>query len=187
MEQPCTCQWIRMKLSNIFKTRNAISEYRIHLLNTIKLITLKITELSFQNFRTFKDTEHLTGIAKNNYLIGPNGTGKSNIFRGIQLLKDIFVKSYTLEISDYFDCNNTEKLVVSVTLELTEQERDSIIHSMPKPYDELDLQGTTILKDVRYEVTFRKSAIVNEIFSIRNHLNNFETQIRPTDGRCPNF
>ena len=29
---------------------------------------MKITELSFQNFRTFNDPENLTGIAKNNYL-----------------------------------------------------------------------------------------------------------------------
>ena len=142
---------------------------------------MKITELSFQNFRTFNDPENLTSIAKNNYLIGPNGTGKSNIFSGIQLLKGIFLGSYTLKTNDYFDCNNTAKLVVSVTLELTEYERDRIIPSIPKLDDEPDLLDTHILKHVRYEVTFRKSAIVNEIFSIRNHSNNFETQIRPVD------
>lgn len=142
---------------------------------------MKITELSFQNFRTFKDTQNLTGIVKNNYLIGPNSAGKSNIFRGIELLKKVFTDQYQPNLSDYFDSDNTKNLVVSVTLELSESDKADIIQSVSKSDNEINLQGTTILKDIRYEVTFNTDKKVNEIFSIRNHLDSFETKIESLD------
>jgi len=46
-----------------------------------------IKEVSFENFRSFKDRTSIKELSKVNIFIGPNGAGKSNILLGLKYLQ----------------------------------------------------------------------------------------------------
>ncbi|KKL74408.1 hypothetical protein LCGC14_2065190 [marine sediment metagenome] len=81
---------------------------------------MKIKEINIKNFRGIEDLS-LT-ISNFTVLIGKNGVGKSSILHALNFFKE---QKYKLKIQDYYKCDLSKKIEVSLTFfNLSEVEKD---------------------------------------------------------------
>ena len=90
---------------------------------------MNISSITFKNFKTFRDEETFGDTKKINFLIGPNGVGKTNVLTGINKINDLFKGTNSLQDSDCFDKNGKE-MFLSITFNLSDKERTQIADSM---------------------------------------------------------
>ena len=81
---------------------------------------MKIKEINIKNFRGIEDLS-LT-ISNFTVLIGKNGVGKSSILHALNFFKE---QKYKLKIQDYYKCDLSKKIEVSLTFfNLSEVEKE---------------------------------------------------------------
>ena len=124
---------------------------------------MKISSLSFKNFKTFRDEESFTEIKDINFIIGPNGVGKTNVRIGLETIKAMFYGS-SIPTQNSFDKNN-EEIVLSITFKLTKNERRQILMSVNM--DPAD-NSEKYLQYVRYSVWHEANTKIRESISVDN-------------------
>jgi AAA15 family ATPase/GTPase len=90
---------------------------------------VRITTLSLQSFRSFKEGTDFTNLKEVNVLIGPNQAGKSNVIEALRLLRSLAnrdgetVRPFTNYV---FDQSIKNKIVVDIALRLSQEEKNKI-------------------------------------------------------------
>ena len=122
---------------------------------------MKISSLSFKNFKTFRDEESFVEIKDINFIIGPNGVGKTNVRIGLETIKKMFYGSQ-IPAQSSFD-KNDEEVILSITFKLTKNERRQILVSVN--VDPTD-NSEKYLQYVRYSVWYEANMKTRESISI---------------------
>lgn len=86
-----------------------------------------IHKLEFENLYSYSDGNSLE-LSNNNIIVGPNNSGKSNIFRIMKLLQNSFSGNYSLEDSELFPNTSTAFLEMNITL--SPEESDLLLKHM---------------------------------------------------------
>ena len=144
---------------------------------------MKISSLSFKNFKTFRDEESFAEIKDVNFIIGPNGVGKTNVRIGLETIKKMFYGSQ-IPAQSSFD-KNDEEAVLSITFKLTKNERRQILVSVnmdPTNNSEKYLQY------VRYSVWYKANMKSRESISVDSiHEGLREGIVLIYNGNTPQF
>ena len=122
---------------------------------------MKLSSLSFKNFKTFRDEESFAEIKDINFIIGPNGVGKTNVKIGLEAIKNMFYGSQ-IPAQSSFD-KNDEESILSITFKLTKNERRQTLVSVNM--DPAD-NSEKYLQYVRYSVWCEANMKTRESISI---------------------
>ena len=122
---------------------------------------MKISSLSFKNFKTFRDEGSFVEIKDTNFIIGPNGVGKTNVRIGLETIKEAFYGSQ-IPAQSSFD-KNEEEVVLSITFKLTKKERRQILTSVKMDFTD---NSEKYLQYVRYSVWHEANMKIRESISI---------------------
>ena len=122
---------------------------------------MKISSLSFKNFKTFRDEGSFAEIKDINFIIGPNGVGKTNVRIGLETIKEAFYGSQ-IPAQSSFD-KNEEEVVLSITFKLTKKERRQILMSVKMDFTD---NSEKYLQYVRYSVWHEANMKIRESISI---------------------
>ena len=141
------------------------------ILKTNKCQTLtpdvEISSISFKNFKTFQDQETFAETKKLNFLIGPNGVGKTNVWNGVNKIKDLFNGKAGLDRNDHFDKNDKE-VFLSLTFKLSADERRKIIGTM----NSITIPEKFLWR-IKYDVQCDTKRKIKEFLSIDNDSDKF--------------
>ncbi len=146
---------------------------------------MKLRELKFKNFKSFKDETRLENLKNFTILIGPNNTGKSNVIKVLEFLNQLSrneIPNFSGIIHDRTQTN----LFISVRLELTVEERQKIINILRRDdhsFSNIDLSNGTIFKFIEYDIEINNKEYVAENLFIANNKNEL---IQITKGRRQN-
>lgn len=123
-----------------------------------------IHKLKFENLYSYSDGNSLE-LSNNNIIVGPNNSGKSNIFRIIKLLQNSFSGNYSLEDSELFTNTSTAFLEMSITL--SPEESDLLLKHMSfyyaknntsRYYEFQNFENISkLFRDVVIRLTWKKS------------------------------
>lgn len=86
-----------------------------------------INKLEFENLYSYSEGNSLE-LSKNHIIVGPNNSGKSNIFRIIKLLQNAFSGNHSLSDSEIFPNASTAFLNMDITL--SSDESDMLVKHM---------------------------------------------------------
>ena len=144
---------------------------------------MKISSLSFKNFKTFRDKESFAEIKDVNFIIGPNGVGKTNVRIGLETIKKMFYGSQ-MPAQSSFD-KNDEEAVLSITFKLTKNERRQILVSVNM--DPTD-NSEKYLQYVMYSVWHEANTKIRESISVDSIHGGFrEGIVLIYNGNTPQF
>ena len=148
------------------------------ILKTNKCQTLnsdvEISSISFKNFKTFQDQETFAETKKLNFLIGPNGVGKTNVWKGVNKIKELFNGRRNLVRNDHFDKNDKE-IHLSLTFKLSASERRKIIGTM----NSITIPEKFLWR-IKYSVQCDTKRKINEFLSIDSGSGEFLTCLTVT-------
>jgi predicted ATP-dependent endonuclease of OLD family len=144
--------------------------------------TLKIEEITIQNFRSYRDAQKIEHLSSINAFVGPNGTGKSNVLETLKLLKRLNEKDdlgvYTEMV---FDRNPNSEIIISLQFMLSNSEREKIITALFKKNEAIDiecLKKTPFFTTLLYSVTIIEKGIKYESIESPNILKDQITILR---------
>ena len=122
---------------------------------------MKVSSLSFTNFKTFQEEEVFTNLKNINYLIGPNGVGKTNVWLGLEAIKNLFNGLKTLARNNFFD-KNDKTICLSITFKLTETEREQILNMINDAANIPDI----FMQHIKYSVCCSVKEKISEVIFI---------------------
>jgi len=136
---------------------------------------MKLIELSFENFRSFKQVK-ITNFKQINFFIGQNGVGKSNIFEGFKILQNILQDNFQSIPSYYFDKKSDTNLTFEFIIELSIDERQKILQGLinKQPGIKIDLNTEEIVKQIKFKISFKENKIITQILNVTNSLGSFQ-------------
>ena len=151
-----------------------------------------IKEVSFENFRSFKDRTSIKELSKVNVFIGPNGAGKSNILLGLKYLQ-VLLRGQTPRPFDemVFDKDTNRFIRIEVCFKTDENDRLNWINSLFKQNRQVkldEIQKTEFLKEIIYEIKISKGGVESEEIKIMQGDGKFVTILKGTaKGRVIEF
>ncbi len=86
-----------------------------------------IHKLEFENLYSYSNGNSLE-LSNNNIIVGPNNSGKSNIFRIIKLLQNVLSENHSLGDSELF--SNTSTAFLEIDMTLSSDESDMLVKHM---------------------------------------------------------
>src|SRR5688500_854029 len=131
---------------------------------------MKLNSITLQNFRSFKN-EWILRLKNLNFLIGSNGSGKSNVIEAIKLLNGLAIGSPYRPIKDLsFDRSLEKRVVVEVELELTIKERRLIVSFLNKipSFADMNYEKEKTFQILKYRVELDQTARFAEQLSVWN-------------------
>jgi len=125
-----------------------------------------IEEISFENFRSFKDRIVISGLSKVNVFIGPNSAGKSNILMGLKYLQQLLRGSGQRSFEEMvFDRDPKQFIGIEIRLKTDENDRLNWINSLFKRNQQIkldEIKKTEFLKRIIYKVKISRRGVESE-------------------------
>lgn len=137
---------------------------------------MKLRELTVCNFRSIKEPISFKKINDFTILVGPNNAGKSNILKVLQFLNRLSRNDPPGSFLEFLHDRTNSNLVIEVILELSNDERQSIINSMKDIdhiFTNIDLDKHSIFKYITYKIEIDAQDYVSELLSITNNKDEF--------------
>ena len=133
---------------------------------------LRLSNMVFKNFKSYKSTQALRQIKDLTVLIGPNNSGKSNIINVARLYSDLVKNrlngSYLIELSPLF-FESSEPIQIELEFVLGKPERKAILDSLDiEPRLINVLETSTFLNRLRHSVEIQVVGVTSESLSISN-------------------
>lgn len=127
---------------------------------------MKLRRISFENFRSFKETADLGLIKPISSFVGSNNAGKSNILEIFSFLRRMIEHNWSRSFGELSFDRNKKPIKLEIEFELDDVDRSRIISSIPTPntITNIDLSTEDIFQFVKYQ------ALIGELRCIEEHL-----------------
>ena len=131
---------------------------------------MKIQSISLTNFRSYRETQIFENLSNVNTFIGPNASGKSNVFEALKWVQAMVSKSTSKPFAELsFDRNPDAEIRLSLVYYLSEEEREKILESFKMDNDKKkNAKGSNFLKNLRHSITLIAAGIKDEELRISN-------------------
>lgn len=134
---------------------------------------MKILNISIENFLSFKEKIELNDIKPLTIFVGPNNAGKSNILKALEIINKIARNDFPNNWDGLIFDKKDNKATLEIALELSNEERQEIIHSMhgiDHMFNHKDLSTDPLFRCVVYRLEFGSRGITSEQLYILNSL-----------------
>ena len=92
---------------------------------------MRFHKITFENFRSFEDSTNLDEIKSFTSFVGSNNSGKSNVLEILLFLRSMANKAWSRNYQDLTFDKNDNSINIEIELELSDDERQQIIESVP--------------------------------------------------------
>ena len=94
-----------------------------------------------------------------NFIIGKNGSGKSNLQKCFKIFDDVFNGNYNIDDRDIYNFDLTKNTTLGFIINMTSDESNEIL-------EKYDGDNTITIKNIYYELQYKNNKIVSELFTI---------------------
>ena len=131
---------------------------------------MKIQSVTLANFRSYRESQTFDNLSNVNTFIGPNASGKSNVLEALKWVQSMVLRKASKPFSEVsFDRNPDAEISLSLTFELSEEEREKILESFGMNTEKKNnVKGSSFLRNLRYSITVIATGIKQEELKISN-------------------
>lgn len=125
---------------------------------------MKLRRISFENFRSFKETADLGLIKPTSSFVGSNNAGKSNILEIFSFLRRMIDHQWSRQFEELSFDRNKKPIKLEIEFELDDADRSRIISSIPTPNTiaNIDLSTEDIFQFVKYQALIGEPRCIEE-------------------------
>lgn len=125
---------------------------------------MKLRRISFENFRSFKETADLGLIKPTSSFVGSNNAGKSNILEIFSFLRRMIDHQWSRPFEELSFDRNKKPIKLEIEFELDDADRSRIISSIPTPNTiaNIDLSIEDIFQFVKYQASIGDTRCLEE-------------------------
>ena len=87
---------------------------------------MQIKQIKLKNFLSFGNTEQVIDLSDLNTIVGPNDSGKTNVFRAINLIHTLLNERMTPSESYYHNKNFERPFKLELKIELNHEEKNAL-------------------------------------------------------------
>ena len=136
---------------------------------------MRISSLKLENFRTYKESTSFEDLKGLNLFIGPNNSGKSNVLRGIMVLRDLAKNRLDQNIfrKEINENDIDGEITIEAVIDLSDSERETLMKRFGGNHLVNELPKKNTLRQVRYLVKLHQYGTIHEELSILTNENKF--------------
>lgn len=119
---------------------------------------MQITQIKLKNFLSFGNSEQTIDFSDFNTIVGPNDSGKTNVFRAIELTSKLLTERMTPSESYYHNKNFEKPFKIEIKIKLNGEEKNALNNFFISSCLHREYSGTT-------EVRQRKGKVMDMIMA----------------------
>ena len=132
---------------------------------------MKIQSITLTNFRSYREPQTFDNLSNVNTFIGPNASGKSNVFEALKWVQAMVFKRNFKSFNELvFDRCTDSEISISLAIGLSENERRKILEGISTINESKknDIRSSNFLKSLSYSIILSERGINREELRISN-------------------
>ena len=109
------------------------------------------------HYCSYKNRIEIGDFNNINFIIGKNGSGKSNLQKCFKILNGVFNKQYDIANEDIYDLDLTKNITLGFVINMTSDESNQILENY-------DVDNAVTIKNITYELQYKNKKIMSELF-----------------------
>ena len=111
------------------------------------------------HYCSYKNCIEIGDFENINFIIGKNGSGKSNLQKCFEIFNGVFNKRYRIEDKDIYDFDVTKNTTLGFVINLTSDESNKILENY-------GADSVVTIKNITYELQYKNKKIMSELFTM---------------------